>query len=85
VNDFALIFGRGEMHRAREDSKQGMVPADFNTDTCMIACAALTHDDIAWDDGFAAKLLDAETLGMRFATVFGTTYTFLVSHDVFLL
>ena len=43
--------------------------------------APLTDDDVAGFYGFAAKLLEAETLAMGFTTVLRTGLTFLVCHN----
>jgi hypothetical protein len=79
----AIIFAGDEFHNTIHLSEEGMVSTDTNTNTCMEFSTTLTNDDIAWDDNFATKLLDAETLAMRFATVFGTTYTFFMCHDLY--
>src|SRR5690606_3614910 len=42
--------------------------------------AALTNDDVARNDGFAAELLHAEALGFRIATVARRTASFLMCH-----
>jgi hypothetical protein len=64
VYNFAFAFFGREEHGSRNRCKQGVIPAHVHTYTCMVAGAALTHDDVAWDYDFATKFLDAEALGM---------------------
>ena len=83
LHKLAVIFAGDEFHHAVHLSKQGMILAYANTDTCMETSSALTNDDIAWDHDFATKFLNAEALAMGFASVFGTTYTFFMCHDLY--
>jgi hypothetical protein len=61
-------------------SEQGMVAANPNVTTWMIASTSLTNDNITRNSLLTTKELDTQSLRFRFTTVFGTTYTFLVSH-----
>lgn len=83
MHKLAVIFAGDEFHHAVHLSKQGMILAYAYTHTCMETCSALTNDDIAWDHDFATKFLNAEALAMGFASVFGTTYTFFMCHDLY--
>src|SRR5690606_23272617 len=67
-------------HGAGLGRKEGMVLAHADVDARMPLGAALTDDDVAGDDGFAAELLDAEALGFGIATVTRGTASFLVCH-----
>src|SRR5688572_18506264 len=59
--------------------KKGVIFATTYVNTSMELGAALTNDDVACQYQFTAKTLDAQTFGMRIATVSCTTTCFLMS------
>lgn len=81
MNELAVVTSSGEADVAFDQGEEGVVFADTNVLTRMELSSTLTHEDIAGQNDFATELLHAKSLGMRLATVFGTTYAFLVSHS----
>ena len=71
-----------ELHCAVNHSEQGVVFADTYVLAGVVLSTTLTHDDVASDDVLTTKNFHAETLGMRFTTVVGATYAFLVCHGI---
>src|SRR5436309_6554317 len=65
--------------------KQGMVLAQADVRPRVPLGAALTHDDVAGANGFAAELLHAEALALAVAAVAGRAACFLMCHDELLL
>ena len=47
----------------------------------VVAGTALAYDDVTGFYALAAEQFNAEAFAFGFTTVFGATYTFLVSHD----
>ena len=62
---------------AVDSGKNRVVDADPNARAGMPLGAALTHNNVAGDNGFAAELLDAETAASGIAAIAGRTPAFL--------
>src|SRR3982751_3573940 len=60
--------------------KQGMVLAQADIVARVPLGAALTHDDVAGANGFAAELLHAEALALTVAAVAGRAACLLMCH-----
>jgi hypothetical protein len=58
-----------------------VVLAHANIVAGVVVGAALANNDGASQSRLTAKDFHAQSLGCGFATVFGTTYAFLVCHD----
>jgi hypothetical protein len=58
-----------ESHAATRRSEQCVILAQAHIHARINAGAALTDDDVARNDGFAAKLLNAKTTAGRIATI----------------
>src|SRR5690606_41050534 len=57
-----------------------MVLAHADVDARVPLGTALTNEDVAWNDGFAAELLHAKALRLGIATVTRATASFFVCH-----
>ncbi len=77
-----VLAALAELHSTINHSEQGVVFADTYVLAGVVLSATLTHDNIASNDGLATENFHAETLGMRFTTVVGATYAFLVCHGI---
>lgn len=60
--------------------EQRVVLAHADIDAGMELGAALADENVAGQNGFTAIALDAQTLGMGIATVFGAAYAFFRCH-----
>jgi hypothetical protein len=78
----AVFAALAELHRTVDHSEQGVVFADAYVLAGVVLSATLTNDDVAGDDALTTENFHAETLGMRFTTVVGATYAFLVCHGI---
>ena len=78
----AVFAALAELHRTVDHSEQGVVFADTHVLTGVVLGTTLTHDNVAGDDVLTTEYFHAETLGMRFTTVVGATYAFLVCHGI---
>ena len=67
-----------EINRAGLQRKERPVPSGAHVLAGVPLGAALTDENIASDDWLAAELLDAQTLGIRVATVAGGALTFVM-------
>ena len=65
-------------HAAIHQSKQGIVAADAHVLAGMDMGAALTHQDVAGQNELTIGALDAQTLRLGVAAVFGRTYAFFM-------
>lgn len=70
-----------EADGAVHEGENGVIFADADIATGDPLGAALTEDDVASDDGFAAEFFHAETLAVAIASIFDASLTFLMSHD----
>src|SRR5690606_4075684 len=69
-----------ELHRAVHQGVEGVIHANAYVGTGVMAGSALADDDIAGHSCAASVDLNAQALCARFATVIGTTCSFLVCH-----
>ena len=69
LNDVHLAVDFVEFDLAVGEGEQCPVAADADIFTCVQLAATLADDDVARDDGLAAKLLYAETFRVALATV----------------
>jgi hypothetical protein len=60
-----------ELDLTLDQSEEGMIGADADISAGVELGAALTDQDVAGNNGFAAELLDAETTTRGVATVAG--------------
>lgn len=51
-----------ESNLAGYQCEERVVTSHADASTRVVACAALTQDDVAWDHGLAAEFLNAEAL-----------------------
>ena len=70
--DDAVAFSVQRVVFAHTDVLAGIVPR-----------AALADDDVASDGGLTTEKFHSESFTGGLATVFGTTYTFFVCHNLF--
>jgi hypothetical protein len=70
-----------ELDVAVLEGKERPVAAHADILARMQLRTALADEDVARDDGLAAKSLDAEPLRVAFASVGGGSLAFLVRHD----
>jgi hypothetical protein len=77
-----VIAAFAEHYFAIDESEQRVVLAHAYVLAGVVLGAALTHDDVAGNEGLATEDFYAETFGMRFAAVVGRADTFLVSHGI---
>jgi hypothetical protein len=81
VHDFAALYAFGhELHLTVHQREQCVVFADANVYTGMYLRPTLADDDAAGKDRFSAVGFDAETLGLRIATIAGAAACFLMCH-----
>jgi len=85
VHDGSVILTTGELHFAVYQGKYGMIAAQANILTGMVLGTTLADDDVTCDHILTTPEFHTEALAVRFATVLGTTYTFLMSHDTGIL
>src|SRR4051812_10212889 len=79
--DMHLALGlAGEFHLAVDQGEDRVVTAEADIGAGIPLGAALTHQDVAGNDGLAAELLDAEAAAFGIATVAGRATCFLVCH-----
>lgn len=69
-----------ELDVAVRQGEQGPVPADADVHARVELGSALTDNDGAGADGFAAETLHAKTLALAVASVAYTSLTFLMCH-----
>src|SRR3712207_9081197 len=69
ADELAAEFPVAKRDTAVGKRKEGMVLADADVGARVPAGTALTNDDVAGDDGFAAELLHAEATAGAVATV----------------
>src|SRR3546814_4298789 len=69
-----------ELDRTGGEGEQGVVATAADVGAGVEVRAALADDDLARVDALAAEALDAETLGVRVATVLGRGCALLVCH-----
>jgi hypothetical protein len=72
-------FGNELKHTCR-GSEQCMIFSATYTFTCVKTCTALTNQNVTSLHNLTTKTLDTQALGLRIATVTGTTTRLLVSH-----
>src|SRR5579871_353466 len=67
-----LLFQRtlhGKVHFARDLGEQRVIATEAHTVARVVLCAALTDDDLAGVDRFAAVALDAEPFSLGVAAI----------------
>jgi len=75
----AAIFVETDV--AIHKGENGVILAKADTAAWDPLGAALAEDDVASDDGFTAKFLDAQTLALAVSTVFDGTLSFFMGHE----
>src|SRR5271166_3464600 len=65
----AVVGAALERHVAVDERKDRVVAAEADIGAGLHLGAALAHDDVAGNDGFAAELLHAETAALGIAAV----------------
>jgi len=65
----AVVAAFLELHGAINQRKQRVVFAHAHVGTSVVLSAALTHDDVASDEGLTTEDFYAEALAMRFTAV----------------
>ena len=80
ADETALRTFVGERHNAVLEGEQGVIAAHADVQASAEFRAALTNQDVACQDFFAAEFLDAEHFGLAVTTVSGRTYAFFVGH-----
>ncbi|CUX35255.1 hypothetical protein AGR5A_Cc70242 [Agrobacterium genomosp. 5 str. CFBP 6626] len=78
--EHAAVGLRAEVHVTCGQCENRVVLADADIGARMPLRAALTQNNVAWNDGFAAELLYAKALGFGIATVTRGTASFFVCH-----
>lgn len=76
--EYAAIGLRTEVHVTCGQCENRVVLAHANIGAGMPLRAALTQNNVAWNDSFAAELLYAKALGFGIATVTRGTASFCV-------
>ena len=71
-----------ELHVPIDDGEDRVIAAEADVGARLPAGAALAEDDVAGDDGLAARLLDAEAPAFGIAAVAGRAASFFMCHGV---
>ena len=79
---FPVVHRLGELDRTVSQRIQGPILAYTYVFARVEFGSLLTYDDVTCNHALTAENLDAKTLAVGFATVFGTTDAFLVCHCI---
>jgi len=79
-NERTVVAFFGKHHRARYEGKQGVVFADADVFSRMVAGAALANNDVAGNGRLTSEDFNAQSFAFRFASVLRTADAFLVCH-----
>jgi hypothetical protein len=71
-----------ELHTAVNESKEGVISSQTNVSTREKFRAALAQDDIAGDDGLAAKFLYTKALACAVASILDASLSLFMSHSL---
>ncbi len=74
-----------ELYNAIAQSEERVVLTHSNILARVVDSAALTNQNVASDAGLTAKNLNTQTFAFGFTTVTGTTDTFFMSHNIYVL
>ena len=74
-----------ELDDAVAECEEGMVLTHAYILTRIVDGATLTDDDIASDAGLTTIDFDTQTFAFGFTTIAGTTDTFFMSHNIYVL
>src|SRR5262249_21371451 len=80
-DDADALAAELELHVPLDEREDREVATQADVPARMITAAALTADDAARTNRFAAVQLDAQSLRIRVAAVLRRALTFLMSHD----
>ena len=71
-----------EFDIAFNESPDRVVTTESDIAARLKFCSALPDDNVAGDDGFSAKFFHAQPFALAVATVFDTSLSFFMGHDV---
>ena len=74
-----------EFHDTVTECEQSVVLAHSDIAAGVVDGATLTDDNVTGDTGLTAEDFNAQAFAFGFATVAGTTDTFFVSHNIYVL
>jgi len=79
-NERPIVFFLAEFDQTIAQREQRVVLTNTHIVTWMMLRASLTNNDVACNGGLSSKYFNAQSLAVRFSTVFGTTDSFFVCH-----
>jgi hypothetical protein len=82
LNVDALSKSLLELNYTINESKERIITTGAYVVTCMIGASTLTNEDISCANNFSAELLNAKALALTISSVSGTSYRFLMCHDI---
>jgi hypothetical protein len=71
-----------ELNNTVSESEERVVTACAYVVTSMIGASTLTNEDIPSPNNFTAEFLNTEALSRAVSSVSGTSYRFLMCHDI---
>jgi hypothetical protein len=71
-----------ELNHTISKSEESVITPSSYVVTSVICASTLTNEDIPRANNFAAKLLNTEALSRAVSSVSGTSYRFLMCHDI---
>ena len=80
----AILAHALELDLTVDQSEQGVVAADPDVVAGMDVGASLANQNVAGLAFLASEYLQTQSFALRFTAVLGTTYTFLVCHNLLL-
>jgi hypothetical protein len=81
----AVLTAFVELHNAVAKSVESVVLAHTDVAARVVDGTTLTDDNVTGDAGLSAEDFNAQTFAFGFTTVTGTTDTFFVSHNIYVL
>jgi hypothetical protein len=82
LNRYELTEALLELNYAINECEEGEVTARAYVCTSMVRAATLTNEDVSCTNNLTTELLNSETLSTAISSVLGTSYRFLMCHDV---
>jgi hypothetical protein len=71
-----------ELNYTVSESEERVITSSAYVVTSVIGASALTNKDISGANNFTAELLNTSSLSIAVSSVSGTSYRFLMCHDI---
>lgn len=71
-----------ELNYTVSESEERVITSSAYVVTSVIGASALTNKDISGSNNFAAEFLNTKSLSSAVSSVSGTSYRFLMCHDI---